>query len=201
MLRAYLRLVVFAVGLLAGVQVPGFVDQYAKRVSAHYLEVQRNFAGFQRTADQYFGGSVDALITHHSSSSDAVFRDEAKTIATMYARLTSLSAELEAMRGSPLARLMHVATNANREILQETVDAYSYTVPLDAPAVLYGVCIALLLSLVIETIVVGGLSLLRRELFRATSTRSPPPTAPTRRREPSFTADPEPRKRVSQAPR
>ena len=201
MLRAYLRLVVFAVGLLAGVQVPGFVDQYAKRVSAHYLEVQRNFAGFQRTADQYFGGSVDALITHHSSSSDAVFRDEAKTIAAMYARLTSLSAEREAMRGSPLARLMHVATNANREILQETVDAYSYTVPLDAPAVLYGVCIALLLSLLIETIVVGGLSLLRRELFRATSTRSQPPTSTTRRREPSLTADPEPRKRVSQAPR
>jgi hypothetical protein len=201
MLRAYLRLVVFAVGLLAGVQVPGFVDQYAKRVSAHYLEVQHNFAGFQRTADQYFGGSVDALITHHSSSSDAVFRDEAKSIAAMYARLRSLSAELEAMRGSPLARLLHVATNANREILQETTDAYSYTVPLDASAILYGVCSALLLSLVIETIVVGGFSLLRRELFRATSTRSPPPAAPARRREPSFATEPEPRKRAPQGPR
>jgi hypothetical protein len=196
MLRAYLRLVVFAVGLLAGVQVPGFVDQYAKRVSAHYLEVQHNFAGFQRTADQYFGGSVDALITHHSSSSDAVFRDEAKTIAAMYARLRTFSAELEAMRGSPLARLLHVATNANREILQETADAYSYTVPLDAPAILYGVCMALLLSLLIETILVGGLSLLRRELFRATSTRSAPPTSATRRREPSLSSEPAPGKRA-----
>ena len=46
MLRAYLRLVVFALGLLVGVQVPGFVDQYAKRVSAHYIEASKNFAGF-----------------------------------------------------------------------------------------------------------------------------------------------------------
>jgi len=201
MLRAYLRLVVFALGLLAGVQVPGFVDQYGKRVSAHYLEVQRNFAGFQRTADQYFGGSVDALIKHHSSSSDAVFRDEAKTIEAMYGRLRIFTAEFEAMRGSPLARLLHVATDANRELLQETEDAYSYTVPLDATAILYGVGIALLLSLLVETIIVGGFSLLRRELFRATSTRSPPPTSPVRRREPSFTPEPEPRKQTSKAPR
>ena len=201
MLRAYLRLVVFALGLLAGVQVPGFVDQYAKRVSAHYLEVQRNFAGFQRTADQYFGGSVDALIKHHSSSSDAVFRDEAKTIEAMYARLRIFSAEFEAMRGSPLARLIHVATDANRELLQETENAYSYTVPLDGTAILYGVCIALLLSVLVETIIVGGFSLLRRELFRATSTRSPPPTSPVRRREPSFTPEPEPRKQPTKAPR
>jgi hypothetical protein len=50
-LRAYLRLVLFALGLLIGVQAPGFVDQYSKRVSAHYIEVTKNFAGFQRTAE------------------------------------------------------------------------------------------------------------------------------------------------------
>lgn len=196
MLRAYLRLVVFAVGLLAGVQVPAFVDQYAKRVSAHYIEVQRNFAGFQKTADQYFGGDVAALIAHHSTSRDAVFKDEAKTIAALYARLQSLAAELEAMHGTPLARLLHVATSANREILEETVNAYSYTVPLDAPAIVYGVSAALILSVALESLIVGGFYLLRRELFRATSTRSPPPSSRVRRREPSFASDTEPRKRA-----
>ncbi|MGY2498465.1 DUF2937 family protein, partial [Klebsiella pneumoniae] len=40
MLRSYLRLTLFAFGLLLGVQVPGFVDDYAKRVEAHRLESQ-----------------------------------------------------------------------------------------------------------------------------------------------------------------
>ncbi len=80
MFAGYVRLIVFAIGLLVGVQVPSFVDQYAKRVSAHQIEVAGNFRGFQDTADRYFGGSVEALITHHAASDDRVFQDEAKTI-------------------------------------------------------------------------------------------------------------------------
>ena len=38
MLRSYLRLLLFACGLLAGVQVPGLMDQYGKRVDAHLRE-------------------------------------------------------------------------------------------------------------------------------------------------------------------
>ena len=85
MLRGYLRLVVFALGLLVGVQGPAFVDQYAKRVSAHYLEVKRDFAGFQQAADQYFNGDVSALVAHHLQSPDVVFRGEAKTIGELFA--------------------------------------------------------------------------------------------------------------------
>ncbi|WP_122242773.1 DUF2937 family protein, partial [Pseudomonas syringae] len=32
MLRSYLRLVLFTVGLLFGVQIPGFISDYSKRV-------------------------------------------------------------------------------------------------------------------------------------------------------------------------
>ena len=38
MLRSYLRLTLFALGLLLGVQVPGFIDDYANLVEAHRLE-------------------------------------------------------------------------------------------------------------------------------------------------------------------
>jgi hypothetical protein len=155
MLRAYLRLVLFAVGLLAGVQVPGFVDQYAKRVSAHYIEVTKNFAGFQLTADQYFAGSIDALIAHHEVSPDAVFKDEAKPIREMYSRLQSLAAELEAMRRSMLSRITHVALQPDKEILKETLAAYSYTVPLNQAAILCGVAAGLLLALAVESLSLG----------------------------------------------
>lgn len=38
MLLSYLRLVLFAVGLLVGVQVPGFINDYDKRVEAHLID-------------------------------------------------------------------------------------------------------------------------------------------------------------------
>jgi len=154
-------------------------------VSAHYIEAQRAFSGFQQTADRYFGGSVEQLIAHHSASSDRVFQDEAQTVARLYARLKSLGAELDALRGTLLARMFHVAVAPDRDILNETIAAYSYTVPLNADAILCGVGMGFVLSFVIESILVGGLSLVRREMFRATSTRSPP----ARRREPSLASE------------
>ncbi len=187
MLRGYLRLVVFTVGLLIGVQVPGFVDQYGKRVSAHYIEVKHNFAGFQQAADQYFNGNIDALVAHHLASPDAVFKGEAKTIGDLFARLKALAAELDAMSGPEISRLVHVAINPNHDILQETIDAYSYTVPLSPDAILYGVSAGLVLSLAVELVLAGIVALFWRRRWRTPSIRKPPPP-PTVRREPHLRA-------------
>ena len=46
MFLSYLRLVLFAIGLLVGVQVPGFINDYAKRVEAHLIEAQTGLRGF-----------------------------------------------------------------------------------------------------------------------------------------------------------
>ena len=159
MLRAYLRLVLFGLGLLIGVQAPGFVDQYTKRVSAHYIEATKNFSGFQRSADQNFGGSVDALIAHHEASADPVFEGEAKSIATIYARLKRLALELEAMSRPLPSRMVHVAFYPDKEILDETVAAYSYTVPLNQQAILCGLLVALLLALFVEFVLLGIIGL------------------------------------------
>lgn len=173
MIANYLRLIVFSLGLLVGVQVPGFVDQYAKRVSAHYSEAARNFAGFQDTANQYFGGSVEALIAHHVASTDRVFRDEAKTIQEMYGRLTTLAAELAAMSGPLISQVMHVAFRPNREILHEAWAEYTYTVPLNAPAIVCGVGIGALLAMLVEALFAGIGRLLRpRHTRSVAATRS-----------------------------
>ena len=171
MLRSYLRLVVFTIGLLLGVQAPGFVDQYAKRVSAHYIEAKHNFAGFQQAADQYFNGDVAALVAHHLASPDPVFKGEAKTIGALFARIRTLGAELDALNGSSISRLIHVAVKPNRDILQETTAAYSYTVPLSPDAIAYGVSAGFLVALVLELILAGLLSLIWRRRWRPTSIR------------------------------
>jgi hypothetical protein len=160
-LRAYLRLVLFTLGLLVGVQAPGFIDQYSKRVSAHYSEAQKSFAGFQHNADQYFGGSVEALIAHHEASDDAVFRDEAKNVAAIYARLKKLALELEAMNRPLPSQIVHVLFYPDKEILDETMAAYSYTVPLNPQAIACGLLVGLLLALLVEFVVLGALGVVR----------------------------------------
>ena len=190
MLRGYLRLVVFSIGLLVGVQAPGFVDQYAKRVSAHYLEAQHNFAGFQQAANQYFNGDVSALVAHHLASSDAVFKGEAKTIGDLFARIRALSAELAALSGSSIARLVHVIVNPDHDIFQETAAAYSYTVPLSPDAIAYGVITGLVLSLAVELVLAGLFGVMRNRWDRVRRVHKPP-VAPHVRREPSIAAEPE----------
>jgi Protein of unknown function (DUF2937) len=188
MLRGYLRLVVFALGLLVGVQAPGFVDQYAKRVSAHYLEAQHGFAGFQQAANQYFNGDVNALVAHHLASSDAVFKGEAKTIGDLFARIRALSAELAALSGPSIARLVHIIVKPDQDILQETAAAYSYAVPLSPDAIAYGVITGLLLALAVELILAGLYGLMRNQWYRAVRVRKSP-VATHVRREPSIAAE------------
>jgi hypothetical protein len=161
MLTDYLRLILFATGLLIGVQVPGFVDQYAKRVSAHQLEAVENFKGFQAAADQYFGGSVEGLIAHHSGSADPVFQNEAVTIRHAHERLQMLTAELASLQGPMILKIFHVMFRANPEILAETRSAYSYTVPLDAAAIACGVVAGAVLALVVELLLLGAAAFLR----------------------------------------
>jgi uncharacterized membrane-anchored protein YhcB (DUF1043 family) len=161
MIANYVRLVVFALGLLVGIQVPGFVDQYAKRVSAHQIEVARNFRGFQETADRYFSGNVEALIAHHIASTDPPFKDEARSIRETYQRLTVLTAELAALRGPLIQQIVHVLLRPNKEILDETWSEYTYTVPLNAAAVVCGVSIGALLAMLVEALLTAGVRLLR----------------------------------------
>jgi hypothetical protein len=155
MLRDYARLIVFTAALLAGIQVPGFVDQYGKRVSAHYIEAQRSFAGFQATADQYFGGSVPALLAHHEASGDGVFIAEAKTIRSLGERLAALAAESAALTGPLIRQIAHVLFAADREILAETAREFSYTVPLTPSAILCGLSLAFAVALFVEFLLIA----------------------------------------------
>lgn len=155
MFREYLRLIIFAAGLLAGVQLPGFVDQYAQRVDAHYQEAKLNFAGFQQTADRHFGGDVEAMIRHHLASGDVVFQEDGDSIRQIWQRVQLLSRELAAVRQPFPQRAIHVLFTADDELMAETRLNYTYVVPLNQYAVISGILIGLLLALIIELLTLG----------------------------------------------
>ena len=150
LLKIYSRLLIFAGGLLLGIQVPNFVDQYERRIDAHYLEVSANISGFQSTADLLFSGDMEALIAYYADSNDLVFESDAQSIRSIVARYDRISNEREALSGNIFAASMHVILNADDEFMDETFEQYGYTIPLNLLAIEWGMAIALLLTIAID---------------------------------------------------
>jgi len=138
------------VGLLLGIQVPSFVDQYERRIDAHYLEVSANISGFQSTADLLFAGDMEALINYYLESNDLVFESDAQSIRNIVDRYNRISGEREAFSQGPFNAVLHVLLRADDEIMDETFNEYGYTVPLNTRAVEWGLAIALFLTIAID---------------------------------------------------
>ena len=155
MFRGYLRLVVFAFGLLVGVQVPGFVDDYAKRVAAHRAESEESLLGFRETAARFFNADLNALVAHYRASSDEVMRSDADSTSHLVTRAELLEAEWLAMQGPWYAQIWHLATAADQALLQETYDAYTYQVLLAPQAIAWALGVGLVLAWLAELIALG----------------------------------------------
>lgn len=155
MFRSYLRLALFAVGLLVGVQVPGAIEQYAQRVDAHRIEAQTALDGFRGTARQFFGGDLNALVAHYRASDDEVFRHDADSLQALIDRVALLEAEWRAMQGPWYARAWHLALRADPALRAEALASYRYQVLLDPSAIAWGVCSALLLAWLVETLLLA----------------------------------------------
>ena len=150
MLLSYLRLVLFAAGLLIGVQVPGFLSDYTKRVEAHLIEAQTSLRGFQGTAEQFFKGDLQALVAHYRASDDPVFRSDADSLGALLTRQLALDKQFQAMQGPWYIRFLQVVLAADPDIRKETWNGYSYQILLTPEAMIWGMSGALLLSFGIE---------------------------------------------------
>lgn len=144
MLRSYLRLTLFALGLLVGVQVPGFLNAYAGHVEARWLEVQEGLEGFEATAGRFFGGSLDALVEHYAASNDPVVRSDAASVAGLVERGRLMAGEWRAMQGPWYARMWHVLFRADQDVRAQVWNSYRFQLLLAPPAVAWGLSCALL---------------------------------------------------------
>jgi hypothetical protein len=154
MLRSYARLILFTFGLLVGVQVPGFINDYSHRVESHLIEAQQSLKGFNDTANQFFNGNLQALVEHYRSSEDPVFRSDATSIGNLVTRQAALDAEWQALQGPWYQKAWHVITAADPAIRDETFDGYTYQVLLAPEAIAWGIACAFLLAWLIEGFIV-----------------------------------------------
>lgn len=148
-LYRYLMIVVACVALLIGLQVPNFVDQYQKRVDAHLREVTVNLQPFQAIADKYFAGDFDKLIALHRGSTEKPFQEEGSALEQMVQRKLRFEADMAALQASLPVKAFRVMFQGDREMIDETLGQFSYNVPMNQDALLFGAgfAFALLLSL------------------------------------------------------
>jgi hypothetical protein len=154
----YMMIFVACVALLLGLQVPNFVDQYQKRVDAHLREVTVNLQPFQAIADKYFAGNMDKLIALHRGSTEKPFQEEGSALEQMVQRKLRFEADLAALNTSLPIKAFRVMFRGDREMIDETLGQFSYNVPMNRDALLFGAGFAFTLLLSLE----GLLALARR---------------------------------------
>jgi len=149
-LMRYLMIAIGGFSLLVGIQLPNLADQYTKRIDAHLKEVVINMRPFQIVADQYANGSLDSLIAMYRRSTEPAFKASANAIGQMAQRKKRFEAEAAAMQKNLPLRVLHMLLGGDKEILDETLEQYSYNVPLNQEAIVFGALLALAVLLLLE---------------------------------------------------
>jgi hypothetical protein len=173
-LSRYLFVVAACICLLIGIQIPNFVDQYQKRVDAHLREVTVNLQPFIFIADKYFGGDMNKLIALHRNSGVRPFQEEGAAIEKMVQRKLRFEADLVALQTSLPKRAWQVLVHGDPEMLDEAIGQYSYAVPLNQDALIFGASIAFI-SLMLVELLLALIRVASAQLFR-----SAPASAKTR---------------------
>ncbi len=149
-LYRYMMIIVACISLLIGLQIPNFIDQYEKRVDAHLREVTINLQPFQEIANKYFAGDINKLIELHRHSSVKPFQEEGEAIAKMVQRKLRFEADMALLKVSLPMKAWNVLLNGDRELIDEALGQYTYTVPLNQDALAFGAGVAILILLIVE---------------------------------------------------
>ncbi|MDO9514475.1 MAG: DUF2937 family protein [Syntrophales bacterium] len=160
-LYRYFLILIACASILLGIQIPNFVDQYEKRLDAHFVEVENSLRGYQEIADRYYAGSVTALIKKHEESEDRADREEAGPIRNIYERYLRFKNERHFLETGLAGKVAFIVARGDRVLINETYTNYSFTIPLNQSAVLSGALSAAFVLVVME-LLLTALSLLFR---------------------------------------
>lgn len=173
-LYRYLIVIIACLSMLAGLQFPNFVDQYQKRVDAHLREVNANLLPFQKIADTYLAGDMSKLIELNRKSEARPLQEEGSAIDQMVERKRRFEADMAALQTSLPMKALHILLHGDREILDEALAQYSYAIPLDQDALMFGTGIAIVILLCSELLFALMRLIIARFLprLRGTSTQT-----------------------------
>ncbi|MEM9479453.1 MAG: DUF2937 family protein [Verrucomicrobiota bacterium] len=142
----YSKLVFFVAGVLIGIQVPGFVDQYGKSLESRLLESRVSVSEFQDDADKFFEGDLGKLIAHYEKTNDPVINAGGESISAIVSRNQFLENAFQDFNSSLVAKYFHVFATPVTEIQDHVWSTYTYGVVLNAPAIYVGLLAGVLFA-------------------------------------------------------
>ncbi|HEY5715427.1 MAG TPA: DUF2937 family protein [Psychromonas sp.] len=148
--QRYSLKLVFALTLLLGLQIPNFLQQYETRLDGHYIEAKNQLAAYQKLADRYFAGNIQALITTHKNNDKKLFQDEAFVVENLVNRFNYLQRQKNALNADLTKRLLFLAWQFNSPLFHETRLNYQAEIVLNKNAISVGLLCALISSLLAE---------------------------------------------------
>ncbi|MCW7754267.1 DUF2937 family protein [Desulfobotulus sp. H1] len=158
----YVRMVLFLCGVMAGIQIPSFMDAYGKSLEARLLESTRSLAGFQQDADRYFSGDIKALVHHYRESGDPVFGDGGESIHHIHERNLELQEALAAFQKGWFRAFFHVFVSPVKDVRDFVWEHYDYSLKLNGTAIIAGLMSGILTALFPEMLFAGLVRMVRR---------------------------------------
>jgi hypothetical protein len=149
-IKRYSLQLVFTLSLLLGLQLPNFLQQYELRLQGHFAEAKQQLAQYQLLAEQYFSGDLQKLVSHHQSSTENVFRDEALLIDNSRKRVQYLQHQIDNLSQPIWYRLGLLSQQVKQPIFQEAWQGYQANIVLNQQAIIVGVSVAVLIMLILE---------------------------------------------------
>jgi hypothetical protein len=144
------RLLLVGAVLCAGA-APSFIAQYRQRLGGRLDQVLIDLAPFQKIADLYHSGSLEALVRHHLASADATFHAEGAAVSAMMDSAAALRAASEALNAGLAHQLLYLVRHTDPSIARATWDIFVPSVPLSLEALVFaglvGLCVWLLAAL------------------------------------------------------
>lgn len=146
----YFLILIACISLLLGIQIPGFINQYEKRVDAYFLEATTDLHGYQEIAEKYFNGSIPELIKKHETNEDKKFKAETQSIKKIYEKYLKFKAQKESLNVNMARKVSFITLRGDRELINETYENYSYVMTLNKESVATGFIFAVLMLLIFE---------------------------------------------------
>jgi hypothetical protein len=136
--------------VVAGGLVPGFISQYRQRLGGRLDQARLDLAPWQKLADQYQHGDLNALIGYHLQSPDPTFHAEGAVIQSLLSSVAQLQAAVAALHTGLLRQVLYLAGHADPGLARATWADWVPTFSLSAEGIAFALLFALTLWLLFQ---------------------------------------------------
>lgn len=134
----YVRIGLFVIGVLVGLQFPMFVDQYGKSLHSHYIESSNSIGEFQEDANRFFAGDMGKLIEYYKENGDPVFYEGGESIESIYHRYVALDRAFKQFQIGSVNAYQQAFFTPIADVREEVWENYDFATKLSPSAMTIG---------------------------------------------------------------